>query len=98
MKAATGGPLFREADFRHLWTAGLLSFLIRWLEILVFGVFVYQQTGSAFLVASMTMSPQLREIRWMIEELRVGLFAQALGTAYPVSDVRIYRAMDALPD
>ncbi|WP_432836653.1 ATP-dependent RNA helicase HrpA [Dactylosporangium sp. CA-092794] len=49
------------------------------------------------LVATMTMTPQLREIRWMIEELRVGLFAQALGTAYPVSDVRIYRAMDALP-
>jgi ATP-dependent helicase HrpA len=48
------------------------------------------------LVSSMTMTPQLREIRWMIEELRVGLFAQALGTAYPVSDVRIYRAMDAL--
>ncbi|MEU7875333.1 ATP-dependent RNA helicase HrpA [Dactylosporangium sp. NPDC049140] len=49
------------------------------------------------LAATMTMTPQLREIRWMIEELRVGLFAQALGTAYPVSDVRIYRAMDALP-
>ncbi|MET7401213.1 ATP-dependent RNA helicase HrpA [Dactylosporangium sp. NPDC005572] len=49
------------------------------------------------LASSMTMTPQLREIRWMIEELRVGLFAQALGTAYPVSDVRIYRAMDALP-
>ncbi|MEV6928550.1 ATP-dependent RNA helicase HrpA [Dactylosporangium sp. NPDC051485] len=49
------------------------------------------------LLSTMTMSPQLREIRWMIEELRVGLFAQALGTAYPVSDVRIYRAMDALP-
>jgi ATP-dependent helicase HrpA len=39
----------------------------------------------------------LREIRWMIEELRVGFFAQALGTAYPVSDKRIYRAMDQLP-
>ncbi|MFG1607607.1 ATP-dependent RNA helicase HrpA [Actinoplanes sp. NPDC049265] len=37
------------------------------------------------------------EIRWMIEELRVGLFAQALGTAYPVSDKRIYKAIDALP-
>ncbi|WP_433057834.1 ATP-dependent RNA helicase HrpA [Dactylosporangium sp. CS-033363] len=49
------------------------------------------------LLASMPMTPQLREIRWMIEELRVGLFAQALGTAYPISDVRIYRAMDALP-
>ena len=40
----------------------------------------------------------LREIRWMIEELRVNFFAQALGTAYPVSDKRIYKAMDQLPD
>nr|BFE71023.1 hypothetical protein GCM10020092_043240 [Actinoplanes digitatis] len=39
----------------------------------------------------------LREIRWMIEELRINLFAQALGTAYPVSDKRIYKAMDQLP-
>ncbi|MEV6493174.1 DUF3418 domain-containing protein [Actinoplanes sp. NPDC051633] len=39
----------------------------------------------------------LTEIRWMIEELRVGLFAQSLGTAYPVSDKRIYKAMDLLP-
>jgi ATP-dependent helicase HrpA len=39
----------------------------------------------------------LREIRWMIEELRVNLFAQSLGTAYPVSDKRIFKAMDRLP-
>jgi ATP-dependent helicase HrpA len=39
----------------------------------------------------------LREIRWMIEELRVNFFAQSLGTAYPVSDKRIFRAMDQLP-
>ncbi|BBH71293.1 ATP-dependent helicase [Actinoplanes sp. OR16] len=39
----------------------------------------------------------LREIRWMIEELRINYFAQTLGTAYPVSDKRIYKAMDALP-
>ena len=36
------------------------------------------------------------EIRWMIEELRVSLFAQQLGTAYPVSAKRIYRAIDDL--
>ena len=36
----------------------------------------------------------VRQIRWMIEELRVSLFAQALGTPYPVSEKRIYRAMD----
>jgi ATP-dependent helicase HrpA len=39
----------------------------------------------------------LREIRWMIEELRINFFAQALGTAHPVSDKRIYKAMDQLP-
>nr|WP_249713982.1 ATP-dependent RNA helicase HrpA [Micromonospora sp. NBRC 107566] len=39
---------------------------------------------------------RLPEIRWMIEELRVNLFAQGLGTAYPVSEKRIYRAMDDL--
>ena len=38
----------------------------------------------------------LTEIRWMIEELRVSLFAQALGTAYPVSAKRIYRALDEI--
>jgi ATP-dependent helicase HrpA len=36
------------------------------------------------------------EVRWMIEELRVNYFAQALGTPYPVSDKRIYRALDAI--
>ena len=31
----------------------------------------------------------LKEVRWMIEELRVSLFAQQLGTAYPISAKRI---------
>ncbi|MFI0153447.1 ATP-dependent RNA helicase HrpA [Streptomyces lydicus] len=35
------------------------------------------------------------DIRWMIEELRVSYFAHALGTAYPVSDKRIVKAVDA---
>ena len=35
-------------------------------------------------------------IRWLIEELRVSLFAQTLGTPAPVSAKRIYRAMDDL--
>ncbi|WFE43934.1 ATP-dependent RNA helicase HrpA [Verrucosispora sp. WMMD1129] len=39
-------------------------------------------------------SQAVRQIRWMIEELRVSIFAQALGTPYPVSEQRIYRAMD----
>ncbi|SFA49558.1 ATP-dependent helicase HrpA [Rhodococcoides kroppenstedtii] len=38
----------------------------------------------------------VREIAWMIEELRVNLFAQALGTAYPVSEKRVLKAIDAV--
>ncbi|MFD7071127.1 ATP-dependent RNA helicase HrpA [Streptomyces sp. NPDC059913] len=38
---------------------------------------------------------EVLEIRWMIEELRVSYFAHALGTAYPVSDKRIVKAIDA---
>jgi ATP-dependent helicase HrpA len=40
-------------------------------------------------------SPELLEVRWMIEELRVSLFAQVLRTAYPVSAKRIHRAIVA---
>ncbi len=35
-------------------------------------------------------------IRWMVEELRVGLFAQQIGTPRPVSEQRLYKAIDAL--
>ncbi|GGK22840.1 ATP-dependent helicase [Pilimelia terevasa] len=40
----------------------------------------------------------LTGIRWMLEELRVSLFAQSLGTPYPVSLVRIQRAVDDLAE
>ncbi|HEV2187489.1 MAG TPA: MFS transporter [Stellaceae bacterium] len=42
-------------DFRRLWLIGLVVFAVRWLEMLVVGVFVYQHTGSAFQVAMMTL-------------------------------------------
>ncbi len=38
---------------------------------------------------------EVSEIRWMLEELRVSYFAHALGTAYPVSDKRVLKAIDA---
>jgi ATP-dependent helicase HrpA len=37
-------------------------------------------------------------VRWMLEELRVSHFAQSLGTAYPVSEKRIQRAIDSLAE
>jgi ATP-dependent helicase HrpA len=46
--------------------------------------------------ATVQAGPELDQLRWMIEELRVSLFAQQLGTPYPISEKRIYRAMDAL--
>jgi ATP-dependent helicase HrpA len=35
-------------------------------------------------------------VRWMLEELRVSLFAQQLGTPRPVSEQRIVKAIDAV--
>lgn len=37
--------------------------------------------------------PEVQAIYWMMEELRVSLFAQQLGTPYPISDKRILQAM-----
>jgi ATP-dependent helicase HrpA len=42
------------------------------------------------------VSDAAREIRWQIEELRVSLFAQTIGTPMPVSERRIMTAIDNL--
>jgi ATP-dependent helicase HrpA len=55
----------------------------------------YEDTLAALHPAE-RLSAQAREVRWMIEELRVNLFAQSLGTRHPVSDKRIHKALDAL--
>jgi len=38
----------------------------------------------------------VRAVRWMIEELRVSLFAQVLGASGPVSEKRIQAALARL--
>jgi ATP-dependent helicase HrpA len=40
----------------------------------------------------------VRSVHWMIEELRVSLFAQLLGTSGPVSEKRILATLDRLTD
>jgi ATP-dependent helicase HrpA len=40
-----------------------------------------------------TPSADLAGVRWMLEELRVSLFAQPLKTAYPISEQRIRQAL-----
>jgi len=42
--------------------------------------------------------PQLDYYGWMIQELRVSLFAQELGTAIPVSEVRLEKQWDKVSD
>lgn len=38
----------------------------------------------------------LSDFRWMLEELRVSLFAQQIGTAYPVSEQRLKQALESI--
>jgi len=48
-------------------------------------------------VRSTSARPAERDaVRWMLEELRVSEFAQVLGTAYPVSEQRVQRAISRL--
>jgi ATP-dependent helicase HrpA len=40
-------------------------------------------------------SPELIDVAWMIEELRVSLFAQTLGAARSISEKRVLQAIEA---
>ncbi|WP_425568012.1 ATP-dependent RNA helicase HrpA [Oceanisphaera sediminis] len=42
------------------------------------------------------LAPEVADIRWMLEELRVSYFAQTLGTPYPISDKRILQQINSL--
>lgn len=70
--------LFRERDFRNLWVVGLAVFVVRWLETLAVGVFAYAATGSAFVVAMLTM----------LRLLPMGLFGAFLGAVAERMDRR----------
>jgi ATP-dependent helicase HrpA len=50
----------------------------------------------ADLPAARRGQPGVTEVRWMLEELRVSLFAQTLGTQAPVSENRILTALGRL--
>ncbi|MDB5411726.1 MAG: hypothetical protein JWR10_61 [Rubritepida sp.] len=67
--AGPSARLFREPDFVRLWCVGLIVFLVRWLEMLAVSLFVYEHTGSAFLVAMLGM----------LRILPMGLFGAVFG-------------------
>jgi ATP-dependent helicase HrpA len=48
------------------------------------------------LPAGRAAAADVQAIRWQLEELRVSLWAQQLGTPRPVSEQRIFRAIDAI--
>jgi len=54
------------------------------------------QAALAALPPAVRTSDPARDIRWMIEELRVSLFAQTIGTPVPVSERRIMTAIEHL--
>jgi MFS family permease len=57
------------ADFWRLWYVGMIASTVRWVETVVVGVVVYEKTGSALAVASITM----------LRLLPMGLFGAFLG-------------------
>ncbi len=68
-ETASRWALFAVADFRRLWVVGLMLFVVRWLEMIAFGVFTYEATNSAFVVAMVTM----------LRLLPMGLFGAFIG-------------------
>jgi MFS family permease len=61
--------LYANADFWRLWYAGLVVFVVRWLETLAVAVFAYSATGSPFIVTMITM----------LRLLPMGVFGAFLG-------------------
>jgi ATP-dependent helicase HrpA len=64
------------------------------LMALVHGVTDEYRDALAALPAAARGSEEAQAVRWMIEELRVSLFAQTLGTPAPVSERRVRSAIE----
>jgi len=48
-----------DHDYRCLWTIGLITGTLRWLEVLVIGIYTFELTGSAFVVSLMLFARTL---------------------------------------
>ncbi|HEX3958921.1 MAG TPA: ATP-dependent RNA helicase HrpA [Trebonia sp.] len=66
------------------------------LMALVHGVTDEYREALAALPAAARGSAEAQAVRWMIEELRVSLFAQTLGTPAPVSERRVRSAIERI--
>jgi MFS family permease len=72
-----------QADFWRLWYVGLVNAIVRWLEMVVVGVVVYDRTGSPFVVAAITM----------LRMVPMGLFGAVLGAVVERIDRRLALAV-----
>ena len=70
------GSLFADRQFLAVWTVGILVSVVRWLEFLAVGIFAYDVTGSAFLVALLAL----------LRFLPLALFGSLLGALGDMMD------------
>ena len=62
-------PIHRDPQYQRLWAVGMSAGVIRWVEVLAYAVFTYEQTESALWVASLMM----------LRMLPLALFGVSLG-------------------
>lgn len=70
------GSLFSDRQFLAVWTVGILVSVVRWLEFLAVGIFAYDVTDSAFLVALLAL----------LRFLPLALFGSLLGALGDMMD------------
>ena len=75
-----------EPDFWRLWLIGAVQFSVRWIDMLAVGVFVYQKTGSALLVTTLTL----------LRILPMALFGAFIGAAADMLQGRIVLLLNTL--
>ncbi len=72
--SATASPirnLLGDPDFLSVWSVGALSGIVRWFQLLAFGIYTYEITGSPLLVASIP-------VLWMLPLTLFGPIAGVL--------------------
>ena len=67
--AVTIRSLLAHADIRHVWAVGAYSGVVRWLEMLAVGIYVFEVTGSPTLVVVFSL----------LRLLPMGLFGAFMG-------------------
>ncbi len=71
--------LFADAAFRQIWIIGALNGIMRWLEILAIGVYVFNTTGSALQVALLTF---VRMVPMVLFGAPIGVIAERINRKF----------------